>query len=220
MDAFDEIQALPKGKTLLSAIGNTSLNCLGGIIAGRVRGILADQLPAVKGAGTIGIFAIATAMHYYARSGKGWDGVIKEIAGGMGGFVGNDMWLIARAFVGWGKWKKETDYKAGDIVIHENKYYKAEKDIPKAAGAEPGKDSRWVRFETAQGFDPDEITGFAQALYGNDALLDGLVKEQLLIFGPELAQCVGRELNQAEANNIYSGMRDSLKSVVQRMAQA
>ena len=53
-----------------------------------------------------------------------------------------------------------------------------------------------VRFETAQGFDPDEITGFAQALYGNDAPLDGLVKEQLLIFGPELAQCVGREPNR------------------------
>ena len=54
----------------------------GGMIAGRVRG-LAEQLPAVKG-WHAGDLAIATAMHHYARSGKGWSGVIKEIAGGMG----------------------------------------------------------------------------------------------------------------------------------------
>ena len=52
----------------------------------------------------------------------------------------------------------------------------------------------------------------------NDALIDGLVKEQLLIFGPELAQCAGREFSQQEADQIYAGMRDSLKSVVQKFA--
>ena len=129
------------------------------------------------------------------------------------------MWLIARAFVGWGKGKKETDHKAGDIVIHENKYYKAEKDIPGCRG----RAGQGTRDGFALRRRRDSIPTRSRVCPGAAwqrcaARRSG--KEQLLIFGPELAQCVGRELNQAEANNIYSGMRDSLKSVVQRMAQA
>lgn len=218
MDSFDEIKQVSKGKSLLSALGRASLNAVGGFAAGRLRGIAASMAPSTKGAGTLIIFFGAAGLHYYGREEKGWDRVIKEIAAGMAGFVGNDLWFVIRAFLGWGKWKPETAYKAGDIVIHENQYYKADKDISATPTAEPGKDARWVRFETAQGMAPDDITSFAQALASNDALLDGIVKEQLIIFGPELAQCAGRELNQDEANNIYSGMRDSLKSVVQKFA--
>ena len=218
MDAFDEIRALPRGKTLTSALGTATFNALGGMVAGRVRGLLAGFAPTVKGAGTLGVFFVSVGLRFYAQGDKGWNLVIKEAAAGMAGFVGNDLWLILKAFIGWGKWKPETAYKAGDMVIYENQYYKADKDIPATPTAEPGKDSRWVRFETAQGLAPDDITSFAQALASNDALLDGIVKEQLIIFGPELAQCAGRELNQDEANNIYSGMRDSLKSVVQKFA--
>ena len=218
MDAFDEIKAIPKSKTILGVIGASSLNALGGFAAGRVRGILAGAAPGYKGAGTIGVFLVAIGLRYYSKAESGYDRVIKEIAAGMAGFVGNDLWLIVRALVGWGKWKPETAYGAGDVVIYESQYYRADKDIPAQPKAEPGKDARWVRFETAQGYSPDEVSAFAQALVNNDALIDGLVKEQLIIFGPELAQCAGREFNQQEADQIYAGMRDSLKSVVQKFA--
>ncbi len=218
MDAFDEIKAIPKSKTILGVIGASSLNALGGFAAGRVRGILAGAAPSYKGAGTIGVFLVSIGLRYYSKAESGYDRVIKEIAAGMAGFVGNDLWLIVRALVGWGKWKPETAYGAGDVVIYESQYYRADKDIPAQPKAEPGKDARWVRFETAQGYSPDEISAFAQALVSNDALIDGLVKEQLIIFGPELAQCAGREFNQQEADQIYAGMRDSLKSVVQKFA--
>ncbi len=218
MDAFDEIKAIPKSKTILGVIGASSLNALGGFAAGRVRGILAGAAPGYKGAGTIGVFLVSIGLRYYSKAESGYDRVIKEIAAGMAGFVGNDLWLIVRALVGWGKWKPETAYGAGDVVIYESQYYRADKDIPAQPKAEPGKDARWVRFETAQGYSPDEISAFAQALVSNDALIDGLVKEQLIIFGPELAQCAGREFNQQEADQIYAGMRDSLKSVVQKFA--
>ncbi len=218
MDAFDEIKAIPKSKTILGVIGASSLNALGGFAAGRVRGILAGAAPGYKGAGTIGVFLVSIGLRYYSKAESGYDRVIKEIAAGMAGFVGNDLWLIVRALVGWGKWKPETAYGAGDVVIYESQYYRADKDIPAQPKAEPGKDARWVRFETAQGYSPDEVSAFAQALVSNDALIDGLVKEQLIIFGPELAQCAGREFNQQEADQIYAGMRDSLKSVVQKFA--
>lgn len=224
MDAFDEIRTVPKGKTITSIAATAGFNALGGMLAGRVRGLLASFAPSVKGAGTIGVFFVSIALRYYARDDKGWNLIIKEAAAGMAGFVGNDLWLVLKALIGWGKWKPETAYKTDDVVIHEKQYYKATKDIPATPTAEPGKDSRWVRFETAQAMesseaiDPEAVSRFAQALSTNDALLDGIVKEQLLIFGPELAQCAGRDLNQDEANNIYSGMRDSLKSVVQKFA--
>lgn len=224
MDAFDEIRAVPRGKSITSAAATAGFNALGGMLAGRVRGLLASFAPSVKGAGTIGVFLVSVALRYYARDERGWNPIIREAAAGMAGFVGNDLWLILKALIGWGKWKPETAYKADDVVIYEKQYYKASADIPATPAAEPGKDSRWVRFETAQGMasdaalDPDAVSKFAQALASNDALLDGIVKEQLLIFGPELAQCAGRDLNQDEANHIYSGMRDSLKSVVQKFA--
>lgn len=218
MDAFDEIRNIPKGKSLLAALGNAGINAAGGFFAGRARGTLASFAPSVKSSGTLLTFFAAVGLHYYAAQGGKWGPVIKEFAGGMAGFVGNDLWFVLRAWLKWGEWKTETAYKAGDIVIFEKEFYKADKDIPATPTAEPSKDSRWVKFETAQGITVHEITSFAQALSSNDALLDGIVKEQLLIFGPELAQCAGRELNQDEANNIYSGMRDSLKSVVQKFA--
>ena len=218
MNAFDEVKALPKGKTLTAAAATAAMNALGGVLAGRVRGLLAGFAPTTKGAGTIGVFLVSIGLRYYANDEKGWNLLIREAAAGMAGFVGNDLWLIAKSMIGWGKWKPETAYKAGDVVTHENQQYRAEKDIPATPTAEPGRDSRWVRFEMAQAIQPDDISLFAQALDRNEALLDGIVQEQLLIFGPELAQRAGRELNQDEVNNIYSGMRDSLKSVVQKFA--
>lgn len=218
MDAFDEIKALPKSQSILGIVGAASLNALGGFAAGRVRGVLAGAAPGYKGAGTIGVFLVSMGLRWFAKKETGYDRVIKELAAGMAGFVGNDLWLILRALVGWGKWKPETAYASGDVVIHQNQYYRASKDVPHPPQAEPGKDARWVRFETAQGYSPDEVSTFAQALLSNDALMDGLVKEQLLIFGPELAQCAGREFNQQEADQIYAGMRDSLKSVVQKFS--
>ena len=101
---------------------------------------------------------------------------------------------------------EETDYKAGDIVIHENKYYKAEKDIPKAARAEPDRTPMRFALETAHGIrSRQDHGGFAQALYGNDALLRRSGEGTALDLWARVcrAQCVGRELNQAEANNIY-----------------
>ena len=149
--AFDEIKALPKSKSLLGHFGASGLNALGGFMAGRVRGQIATAFPDWKGAGTIGVFLFSVALRMWAQSEKGWDRAIKEIAAGMAGFVGNDLYLIVRAALGWGKWKREKPYSADSVVIHEKKYYRATKDIPGTPVAEPGKDSRWVLFETAQG---------------------------------------------------------------------
>ncbi len=216
--AFDEIKTLPKSKSLLGHVGASGLNALGGFMAGRVRGQIATAFPDWKGAGTIGVFCFAVGLRMWAQSEKGWDRAIKEIAAGMAGFVGNDLYLILRAALGWGKWKREKPYAADSVVIHEKKYYRASKDIPGTPIAEPGKDSRWVLFETAQGYDPDQVAWVAQALDSNDALIEGMVKEQLLVAGPEIAAMSGKDFTQAEADQLYLGMRDSLKSVIKRLA--
>ena len=51
-----------------------------------------------------------------------------------------------------------------------------------------------------------------------DALIEGLVKEQLLVAGPEIAAMSGKDFTQAEADQLFLGMRDSLKSVIKRLA--
>ncbi len=96
MDSFDEIKAIPKSQNFIGILGASSLNALGGFAAGRVRGVLASAAPGYKGAGTIGVFISSIALRWYARKETGYDRVIKELAAGMAGFVGNDLWLIVR----------------------------------------------------------------------------------------------------------------------------
>lgn len=221
---MSQLRGIATNPSLLGAASRVGLNALGGAMAAYARSFFAQSLPAVRNAGTLGVLAVAMGLHAYAynptRAGT-WNGVIREIAAGMGGFVGQDALLIVRMWIGWGKWDGKKAYKKGDTVLYENAYYRATADIPQSnVITDPSKDDKWAKVVIAQGLEPEEWYDFAQALMSNDALLDGIVKEQLVIFGPELAQCVGRDLNQTEANHIYSGMRDSLKSVVQRYGQA
>lgn len=206
-----------RGQDLLSAAARTAANIAGGALAASARAMFASSFPAQKHAGTFGVVIVCFALQYWASDQKGWKGILREMGAGMGGFVGQDGALILRMFFGWGKWDGKKSYKKGDSVVFNNEYYRAVQDIPLGnVVTEPPKDDRWQRVVVAQGLEPAEWYDFAQGLMGNDQLLDGIVREQITIFGPELAQCLGREISQSEANQIYDGMRNSLRSVVQK----
>lgn len=95
-DLFSEIGASsPKGRDGITGAVVTSLtNCAGGVVAGRVRDIIRDQFKQYPSAGNLGVFAIAVGIRVYAASSSTMDAVLRELAAGMAGEVGDDMWLI------------------------------------------------------------------------------------------------------------------------------
>ncbi len=217
MTLMGTISKSGRGQDLMSAGARTLMNIAGGAAAASARAMFASALPAQKHAGTFGVVLVCFALQYWCADQKGWKGLLRELGAGMGGFVGQDGALILRMWIGWGKWDGKKSYKKGDSVVFNNEYYRAAQDIPLGnVVTEPSKDDRWQKVVVAQGLEPAEWYDFAQGIMGNDNLLDGIVREQITIFGPELAQCLGREISQQEANQIYSGMRDSLRSVVQK----
>lgn len=221
MSISSVIKGSGKDQGMIAALVRTGANVIGGASASYARKTFAEAFPNFKMAGTMGVVLVAIGLHYYAASQAGLKGILREIAAGMAGFVGQDVWLWVSIKMGWNKWDPKSSYKKGATITYNDQYYKAKEDIPLGqVVAEPGKDDRWVKVVIAQGLEPAEWTDFAQALMGNDSFLDGVVREQITIFGPELANCIGRDITQNEANQIYSGMRDSLKSVVQKYSAA
>lgn len=222
MEAFDEIGARsPKNSSVQGAIMTSAANAAGGFAAGRVRGMIAQAFPSFAPAGTVGVFAISVAVRMYFTGGSTTDSIARELAAGMSGFVGNDLWGLLKDWLGIGKWRKETSYKSGEVVKFDGKLYKANADIPYPPGGEPGRDARWVQVVTqrAQGVEYEDVRQFAQALFDNKPLMEGIMNEQFPMVERELSGCIGREFSDEERNRMYAGMRNAMYGVVDAFAR-
>lgn len=171
-DLFADIGAnTPKGRDgLMPAVFTSGTNCLGGVMAGRVRDIIRDQFKQYPSAGNLGVFAISVGIRVYAASSSATDAVLRELAAGMAGEVGDDMWAIVKGWVGLGvkTWETSKAYTKGTEVRYGSQVYQAAEDIPASGGA-PDADKRW-KLLRAQGMDSEQLGSLAKKMFQDDGL--------------------------------------------------
>lgn len=169
-DLFADIGAgTPKGRDgLMPAVLTALTNSAGGVIAGRVRDIIRDQFKQYPSAGDLGVFAISVGIRVYAASSSATDAVLRELAGGMAGEVGDDMWAIIKGWLGLGvrTWETSRAYSKGEAVRYGSQVYQASEDIPASGGA-PDADKRW-KLLRAQGLDSEQLRQIAAKLAQNE----------------------------------------------------
>ncbi|MFO0580513.1 MAG: hypothetical protein U1A78_41610 [Polyangia bacterium] len=213
---LDDIgSSAPKARgKILPVLVTSGVNALGGLIAGRVDELASSQFPKTPSAGTFGVFVVSCALRYFFASAKTVDSIARELAAGMAGWVGDDLWYLVKGWLGWGvqTFKAGVTYRAGDKVRYNGVVWQASKDIPfappQAPQAEPGRDSRWVR---AQGYKLEEMRQMAQAFLAEPELVDALATEAAAKLGPEMEHNFGQEMNP----EMRAGFRDSMRRVLQ-----
>lgn len=165
----------PRGSSWVAAIATTGVAALGGMLAGRVRGVIADLFPTFPGGGDVGVFVLATAIQKMAsESNADWDAIFRQAAAGMAGKVGDSVWQYLRGMFGPGvaTWKEGERYPAGSEVRYGSRIYRARSEVPKD-GKEPPKDQRWEELR-AQGLDYAQA---AQALLNDRAAMGAIVND-------------------------------------------
>lgn len=158
------------------AAASCVVNAAGGAMAGRVDAAFASFLPKMPGAGPFGVFIFATALKAIFPQREDVSNVIRELAGGMAGWVGDDLYYAVRNFfrpvfaIG-------RSYKSGDVVRHNGGVWVAQKDIPYPPQAIPGLDSRWQQMQRAQGYRAEDLKQYAQAFMADRARVDAIVDD-------------------------------------------
>lgn len=178
-DIFAEIGAnSPKGKSGIAGAVATSLtNCAGGVIAGRVRDIIRDQFKQFPSAGNLGVFAVSVGIRVYAADNSTMSAVLRELAAGMAGEVGDDMWLILKGWLGLGvkTWEPGKTYGKGTEVRYGSQVYQASEDVPASSGP-PDADKKW-RLLRAQGLDSQELGSLARRMVQDDGFWAAVDKD-------------------------------------------
>lgn len=214
---LDEVGATPKrGKQIVPILATCGVNAIGGAIAGRVDELASSQFPKTPGAGTFGVFIVSAALRYFFSGTKTVDSIVRELAAGMCGWVGDDLWYLAKSWFGFGvqSFKAGVTYRSGEKVKHNGIVWQASRDIPfappSAPQAEPGRDARWVR---AQGYKLEEMRNMAQAFLAEPELVDALASEASAKIAPEMEASFGQQMSP-EAR---AGFRDSMRRVLQEV---
>ncbi len=193
-DLFSEIGASsPKGRDGWTGAVATSLtNCAGGVIAGRVRDIIRDQFKQYPSAGNLGVFAISVGIRVYAADNSTMNAVLRELAGGMAGEVGDDMWLILKGWIGLGvkTWEPGKTYAKGTEVRYGSQIYQAGEEIS-SAGGPPDADKKW-RLLRAQGLDSEELGNLARRMVQDDRFWSA--------FDTDFAQAIDARMGSVAAN--------------------
>lgn len=93
----------PRGSSWPAAFMTTGVAAVGGVLAGRVRGVIADLVPTFPGGGDLGVFVLATAMQKtLSESNDDWESIGRQLAAGMAGKVGDSVWNYLRGLLGVG----------------------------------------------------------------------------------------------------------------------
>ena len=224
MDLFSEIGAgSPRGKDGFAAAGLTTLtNCVGGVIAGRVRDIIRDQFKQYPSAGDIGVFAIASGIRVYCASSSATDAVLRELAGGMGGAIGDDMWSILKGWIGPGvkTWEAGKTYTKGTEVRYGSQVYQAAEDVPASGGA-PDADKKW-RLLRAQGMDSQQLGQMALKMMQDDRLWSALESDFAQALNARMGSVAGQmnfEIPQEFYTEMFGQARGALNDVVSKVMQ-
>lgn len=216
-DIFAEIGAgKPKGGgDLIPALLTTGANAAGGLLAGRVDGAISGAI-GLPWAGTLGVAALSVGMRMAFASQSDRDAIARELAAGMAGWVGDDLFYFFRDWLLTKEWKAGRSYRTGDRVRYSGRVYEATKEIPATPVVEPSnRSSGWAA--PAQGFrNAEEIRQAAQALTGNEQTWQSISDQVLRTVGPEFERLSGTALGEEQTRAIRDTMRATLSSVVQQ----
>jgi hypothetical protein len=224
MDLFAEIgSGSPKARDGFAGAGLTTLtNCIGGVIAGRVRDIIRDQFKQYPSSGDIGVFAIATGLRVYCSSGSSTDAVLRELAGGMGGAIGDDMWTILKGWIGIGvkTWEVGKTYTKGTEVRYGSQVYQAAEDVPASGGA-PDSDKKW-RLLRAQGMDSQQLGQVAMKMMQDDRLWSALQSDFAQALDARMGSIAGQanfEIPPEFYQSMFREARGALNDIASKVMQ-
>lgn len=216
-DIFSGIGAArPKGGgELLPALMTAGVNAAGGLVAGRVD-VMVSGAFGLPWAGTLVVFGLTVGMRMYFDGTSDGHAAARELAGGMAGWVGDDLFYFVRDWLLTKEWKAGRSYRTGDRVRYAGRVYEATKEIAATPVVEPSnRSSGWA--EPAQGFrNADEIRQAAQALTSDDRTWQSISDQVFRTVGPEFERISGTELNEDQVRAIRGTMRETLASVVQQ----
>ena len=100
------------------ALIKTGFAASGGLIAGRVDAIASEQWPKSAVAGPFLVALISIGLRIFADGASAMEKVAQELAAGMAGWIGDDLWYLMRNFLGLGfkKWEPGKGYDKGAQV--------------------------------------------------------------------------------------------------------
>ncbi len=224
MDLFAEIgSGSPKGRDGIVPAGLTTLtNCAGGAIAGRVRDLIRDQFKQYPSAGDIGVFAIATGIRVFFKGSAATDSVMRELAGGMGGAIGDDMWQILKGWLGLGvkTWEPGKAYTKGTEIRYGSQVYQASEDVPSSGGA-PDTDKKW-RLLRAQGMDSEQLGQIARKMVQDDRFWAAVESDFAQAMTSQMGSVTAQyqmEMPPEFYQSMFGAARGALNDVVQRVMQ-
>ena len=221
-DLFADIGAgTPKGRDgLMPAVLTSLTNCLGGAMAGRVRDIIRDQFKQYPSAGSLGVFAISVGIRVYASSSSATDSVLRELAGGMAGEVGDDLWALIKGWFGVGvkTWEVGKAYAKGSEVRYGSQVYQAAEEVPASAGA-PDLDKRW-KLLRAQGMDSEQLGQIARKMFQDDRLWDAVSSDFAQALEARMGSIAGQaqiEIPQELYATMFAQARGALQDIVKQI---
>lgn len=219
-ELFDDIGTRPNARgdlkaRMLPALMTTGVNAGGGMLAGRLDEYALKQWPNVPGAGPLLVGIMATGVRILLPGPGAGESIARELAGGMAGWAGDDLWYAIKDLLGFGvpTWEARKPYPVGAEVKWIGQTWIAGKEIPFPPQAEPGKDSRWV-LHKAQGYKVVDLRGAAQAFLEDDRLVNAIASDHSEILGGELERMLGRHITPEERQQFADYARSTLQEVV------
>ena len=204
---------------IVPALVKTGVAATGGLIAGRVDAIATESWPKSAVAGPFLVALVSISLRIFADGGSALEKVALEIAAGMAGWIGQDLWYLFRNFLGLGfkKWESQVSYSAGAQVKFGGKLYRAGGDV-KGGLTTPDKDPTWRLIEgAAQGFRSQEfndLRDFAQALANDKERWQAASIDVLNRIGPHIEEASGYTFGDDQKRKLIGSMTEVLQQSV------
>ncbi len=208
-----------KGKTadrIGPAFIKTGIAASGGLIAGRIDTIATEQWPKSPVAGPFLVAVISVSLRIFADGSSALEKVAQEVAAGMAGWIGDDLWYLLRNFLGLGfkKWEPGVEYVKGSQVKFAGKLYRSSVSVS-ATTTTPDKDPSWVLIEgRAQGFRQEDLRDFAQMLSEDRERWQATAIDTLNRIGPQVQEVTGHEFTDEQKARLLASMTDVLQQSI------
>jgi hypothetical protein len=194
-------------ENLLPAAASCGINAAGGLIAGRLDKEFMEWKPNWPHFPAFGIAIVAIALKAACRKMNAVDNVVRDIASGMAGWVGDDIFYGIRNFFFRKDWVAGKSYKKGDEVKYGGKIWQAKADIDYPPQAEPGKDARWEEVR-AQGFRLEDLRHYAQAFVSDERRVDRIASDVAVLMAEK------GQVPQDQREAFMREMKKTLQDVV------
>lgn len=198
------------------ALVKTGFAASGGLIAGRIDSIASEQWPKSVVAGPFLIALLSVGLRVFADGGSAMERIAQELAAGMAGWIGDDLWYLIRNFLGLGfkKWEPSKDYEKGAQVKYDGKLYRSSRAVA-GTTATPDRDPSWVLIEgRAQGFRQEDLRDFAQMLAGDRERWQATAIDALDRIGPQLEEVTGHSFDAEQKTRLINSMTEVLQQAV------